>query len=1431
MTADFSVENVSAMDALNGVVALACEDSSVKLVARSGAVVTVRPASVKSGATEPERALLLFLAPGHEAKRRPPCLAVLFSTYIEIYRFGAPDASSSDDLPPTPVATPVLLPGQAKLTCACLPGKRFLFVGTSLGTVVVLNLVEQRWCTYEVACLASRKSPVTSLMMKPKDESQLLIAYGTGELFTYHTNTRKLHRKYEQASTEAEGSVRGPIRSAVWDPSGEWIAAGFQNGDLLVWRRKTNTAPAQTCSLVASELKSSSCAALSRRPLTSLHWPLRDALLVLGGNEDSEKGGLWLLRRMPSGLLAPSEHLLPTAPRASLRVTPVLWRGPSSNNAAAQLATLQSTSATATQAAGAPVQPAPVPPPGLALLTAVGKAAPAWLYPRSLAHNLKAPTTAQPLLPRIGRNSGSSPVSCVHLCALPSPTLLLPARKTLAELAALQASSITKPIWPLSLPRHASSSPSPGATGQPRLLLTGHADSSFQLWDASHLDRLSALGKLELSTLVQAAHAGSLLLDLNEVLPALDAKQASAAPSGPSPPSLLASSSSALSRNDSGGSEPTAKRGASFLGKIRGYSRSSSGKSGMSSPPPLAVAATPFPVARLDDSVEQSHEEQGQEQQERMEGTSSAAKVYLGMAGGEEAVSPTSSSPLSPTSPTYPAAGSVLLTRADATASVVAPSTLPEPTGPLEFMRASFVSAVSGAGVRLVLADQSYLMLCKLSQTDCRSSATPAFPGSGGLSALQISRGFVLPAKSRLACIELAETADRVAIADKQGRLFLVQVSSGRVLLSQQLVSPVLTLHFSNQCFLSGQSIRLLYVGCEDGSWLSFRAGDGSKCSDLVLPLQSIKEKLLGSMTLKRGQGPSLPNSGPIKLIQTVDANGCPRHDDTDAQTLLTAESSSPQSVLDAAPSNPTVSASSTSPPSPQLASSSLSSSASSAADPTQPAQPAEQGQQASSNNNSYLVVAAGTTLALLNCQIAPTTTAKPNSPTTPALPLALAQVELAAGLLCARVVSAPSLLLSDPEIPPAEAVSFPGYADPALWAEFNKRLVARRTPLSERLQCDCDFGLLLQGMMYNEEQVSCLLEMIGYSIANEPLLQDESPNKSVPSSAAPPSLSSSSSNKSWWQPPPQLVRKLREASGWCVVCLNQQGLLQAFSLPDLAPIGQWILKDLYRASNDNDDADDNDEEEEKKKEETTDAQPFSLQPETFSIAGDGSCLFQTRAARSLVRLALFADSCYGCYPCAGYDALRPCFSLGPVPPNAATTTPEKSPAPTPGKPNQNTGDGKSVLDQSSNWFSWVKQKVVELPSVVGGESLEQLLSELRTEVMFRPVESSDTSQTRTGAQAAHEKKKQHDQERVKLLEKYGKKQPDGTLDKTDQVRAAAASTQDVMGNNVNQARQNLDIARLVQDKSETLAQNAQNFAELARKMKEDNDKSWFGLF
>lgn len=64
-----------------------------------------------------------------------------------------------------------------------------------------------------------------------------------------------------------------------------------------------------------------------------------------------------------------------------------------------------------------------------------------------------------------------------------------------------------------------------------------------------------------------------------------------------------------------------------------------------------------------------------------------------------------------------------------------------------------------------------------------------------------------------------------------------------------------------------------------------------------------------------------------------------------------------------------------------------------------------------------------------------------------------------------------------------------------------------------------------------------------------------------------------------------------------------------------------------------------------------------------------------------------------------------------------------------------------------------------------------------------------------------------------------------------DPMQSELNSTTDAIKQSVNKARDNLDKAKEIGDKSEDLRNNAQSFAELARKLRQKQQGGLFGLF
>eukprot|EP00808_Paulinella_micropora_P008431 g40599.t1 len=1646
-TADISAEDVTALDFGNGVVALACADGSVKLVSANRTLVTLRhPFVASSGATEPERVLQLLLVPPKRFKGLAGGLAVVYSTYIELY--DRPDEQpAGDDELCVPQARTVLMPEYTRATCACLPytratcaclpGKRFLFVGTSQGTVIVLNLREAQWCSYEVPRLVWRTSPVTALVMKPRDESQLLIAYGTGHLKTFHTTTRKEHRNYEHAGetggADSKLTFRGPVRAAVWDPTGEWIAAGFQNGDVVLWKRRAHTAPAQVIGTVVPWDPDRNAAEL-RRPIMSLHWPRFEALLVAGGNPDSSGGGLFLLRRMPSGLLAPSEQLLVSPSRERLLVKTVLWHGDSN---VPRKESIGKAEAAAPGQAAAAVAPTSV---GVVLLAAVGKSAPAFFYPNSLNPGMRTlPSGPQYVLPFLQEDG----LSCLHASSVVFPRLLAEAQHALENFNSAaptpdSSGNSCESLWPVSKREPAASS----SSGQPRLLLAGSANGWASLWDASQLDRLRLLGKVQVAGLWELAKSLRLLTKLtvdrhnpirnasteaeqpdgqeNAQQPAGNQKRAkekekpAASPKktkkGKSPKKNKkaekeAEKEAAAKKNKKAGKEaekeaaaqqasdffaaadaaaakqPAAaekpvkhKRGKSLFrwGRKKNSASSDSLKSlpsqssSSTQPDPPAelddeasLPAQPDPPAELDDEPSPTQPDPPAE----LEGeASSLAAEDDADADNDRVLAEMLAAQADATAPDNQtdtaSETSAALPRSTSTGSSSSHSDLAGKVDKMDLSAPASISSVDVVSVsflskqvRVLLADQQgRVIVGKLGGKRKESIApvalsTAAATGtaSGALRDLEVSRAFQLPA--RVASVEIDETLDRAALADRAGNLFLTSVSTGKQIACHHLPCPAQTIHFSRQSiaadlYSSSTSsaaptrLSLLYVCLQDGSWLSFHAHDGTQQVTIAPAPPSRGQKILSNFTKKKGEKQQLPNSGQVLLLQTIDATGRPVSDASFAPSSSSSSSSKPsKDQLKEADSPP--------------------------------------------STGSFLVVAAASSLALLRCEIDPpekpysrdkdSVSAEPK----PAIPTPLAHVQFESPLVAACLISSPNALLqSNTLLPPSSSPPKPAsqpkpeesvpsssaipLSDPALWGDFNKKLAEKGESLKNLIDCDTDFELLLQTMWYEEKQVGAILEMIKVTKANQAA-------SSSSSSAASSTFSASAYNTPGQAekfpaekfPLPaiysssQALEELRQVQGSCVLVLNQAGRVSAFALMDLSPLGNWELADLHQAHDDDRDLDKSvdDEVDRKKKEAKAEntakgkktKHGLSLMPGRMAISADGCLFLPALSSQRLLRLSLFSELCYGLDLPSGYEALQAAFSVsgpkevteettaeispaknlglfgkalfegvsnlpvpfaitksqaGPAPTTQTSSTSQTTPpksgglfgvkaffegvgstiaAPFAGvgstmaapfalskkqRPQTASAAARTVegsprkggapagLEGVQNFFD---NFISQVGSIAGPDSLENQLAPLRSDVKVRihnmsgggpgsqpqslsqetsPGPTPQTSSNSKSLQEAIDKKRQNDRDRAALLEKYGRKKPDDDGDKVAQLQGEVSGTAQLMGSNVNKARENLELAQQVQDKSEMLAQNAAQFADLAKKMRDENERA-----
>ena len=178
--------------------------------------------------------------------------------------------------------------GTARITSAALSqsqqmAKRFLFLGCADGQVLVLDTDKFTWSQYSIPKPAfvrkQAPSPQSQAQQQQQqqpsgaaasDESgvavtgvqeasdptlqQLLIAYQSGDIISWHLSKQALHRQYDRlalsgsppppsaasASAPATATSGCAIPTAIaWEPSCERFAAGFDNGEIAIWKRKT----------------------------------------------------------------------------------------------------------------------------------------------------------------------------------------------------------------------------------------------------------------------------------------------------------------------------------------------------------------------------------------------------------------------------------------------------------------------------------------------------------------------------------------------------------------------------------------------------------------------------------------------------------------------------------------------------------------------------------------------------------------------------------------------------------------------------------------------------------------------------------------------------------------------------------------------------------------------------------------------------------------------------------------------------------------------------------------------------------------------------------------------------------------------------------------------------------------------------------------
>ena len=76
------------------------------------------------------------------------------------------------------------------------------------------------------------------LETNPTTPSQLLIGYEFGGLVVYELGRRRVKQCcVSPPSEDGDGNEIPALRCAAWHPNGKQIAAGYEDGRLLIWRK------------------------------------------------------------------------------------------------------------------------------------------------------------------------------------------------------------------------------------------------------------------------------------------------------------------------------------------------------------------------------------------------------------------------------------------------------------------------------------------------------------------------------------------------------------------------------------------------------------------------------------------------------------------------------------------------------------------------------------------------------------------------------------------------------------------------------------------------------------------------------------------------------------------------------------------------------------------------------------------------------------------------------------------------------------------------------------------------------------------------------------------------------------------------------------------------------------------------------------------
>ncbi|KAJ2710479.1 Lethal(2) giant larvae sro7 [Coemansia spiralis] len=161
-------------------------------------------------------------------------------------------------------------------TCTGLiPGTSWLLVGTDVGRVYFVDVVEGRKADFSIGCLTSPASPVAAVEAHPVEAEKIMVAYASGECVVSDlgrasgSEKSMVLNRHRLEQSPGIGLVVSQLIAACWSPAGDRLAAVYSNGTLCVFGTAAGAAPIATATVSSPSVSASDG---GPRTIRNLRW-------------------------------------------------------------------------------------------------------------------------------------------------------------------------------------------------------------------------------------------------------------------------------------------------------------------------------------------------------------------------------------------------------------------------------------------------------------------------------------------------------------------------------------------------------------------------------------------------------------------------------------------------------------------------------------------------------------------------------------------------------------------------------------------------------------------------------------------------------------------------------------------------------------------------------------------------------------------------------------------------------------------------------------------------------------------------------------------------------------------------------------------------------------------------------------------------------